>query len=63
MRHHGEDKMTIEQAMAVCTWDLLDDSEKAIVEHYKAHRDDPAAKEQFLEVWRKGMERRVALVA
>ncbi len=56
-------KMTLEQAMGKCTWDFLSDAEKAVVEHYKAHRDDPAAKEAVGNILVLVAERRIALVA
>jgi hypothetical protein len=54
--------MTLEQAMTKCTWDLLTDEEKAVVNQRIANPNDETLKEKFLEAWRNGMARRVALI-
>jgi len=54
--------MTIQQAVAKCTWDLLTDEEKAVVNQYRASLDDQTLKEQVGEIQARVVERRLALV-
>ena len=57
-----DEHMTLEQAMTKCTWELMTDEEKAVVNRAIANPTDQTLKQQVIEIQLRNMERRVALV-